>query len=142
MAREVITVVNSVIGEGAKFSGELELDGLVRIDGDFVGSIRRADKVLVGKSGRVKSSIKARVVIVAGSIVGDVCASEVLEILSTALVIGNVKAPLMLVESGVVLHGLCEVMPITPEEGKNMTSPETGKFRVDWHAGGSSQDKR
>lgn len=139
MAREVIAVVNSVIGEGAKFSGELELDGLVRIDGDFVGSIRRADKVLVGKSGRVKSSIKARVIIVAGSVVGDIYASEVLEILSTAFVIGNVRAPLMLVESGAVLHGLCEVIPTPSEENKN-NNLETSLYTVDWHSN-SSQEK-
>lgn len=139
MAREVITVVNSVIGEGAKFSGELELDGLVRIDGDFVGSIRRADKVLVGKSGRVKSSIKARVIIVAGSVVGDIYASEVLELLSTSFVIGNVRAPLMLVESGAVLHGLCEVIPTPSEENKN-NNLENSIYTVDWHSN-SSQNK-
>lgn len=139
MAKEVIAVVNSVIGEGAKFSGELELDGLVRIDGDFIGSIRRADKVLVGKNGRVKSSIKARVIVVAGSVVGDIYASESLEILSTAFVIGNVKSPSMLVESGSILHGLCEVVSIPSEENKT-NGLETPVYTVDWQ-NSSPQDK-
>ncbi|MGL4524848.1 MAG: bactofilin family protein [Spirochaetia bacterium] len=137
MPREVIAVVNSVIGEGARFSGDLELEGLVRIDGDFLGTIRHADRVLVGKTGRVKSSIKARVVVVAGAIVGDIYASESLEILSTALVIGNVRAPLILVENGVILHGMCEVMPHSAENEE--PDPESNSFSVNWQNGTDSQ---
>ena len=32
--------INSIIGEGTRFKGEFDLNGLLRIDGDFSGVIR------------------------------------------------------------------------------------------------------
>ena len=47
--------INSLIGVGTQFNGELELNGLLRVDGDFSGSIQTTGKVLIGNTGRVKS---------------------------------------------------------------------------------------
>ena len=41
-------VVNSLIGEGTRFRGDFDLEGLLRIDGDFEGSVRTKGRVLVG----------------------------------------------------------------------------------------------
>jgi cytoskeletal protein CcmA (bactofilin family) len=123
--------VNSLIGEGARFVGDIELSGFIRIDGDFSGAIRKADKVLVGKTGRVKSSTTARVVIIAGAFIGDIIAEEHLTILSSAIVIGNIKAPVIVMESGVIFHGNCQVtnqnLDIATDEQKNNSS-----FIVNW----------
>lgn len=101
--------VNSIIGEGSMFSGSIELQGLLRIDGDFSGNIKCTDKVLVSKTGRVKSSIRSRVVVIGGAVHGDIIAEERVIVLSTALVIGSIKSPLLAVEEGVLLHGFCHV---------------------------------
>ena len=50
-------MLNSIIGEGTKFKGEFDLDGLLRIDGDFSGIIRSKGKVLV--NGRAECDIYA-----------------------------------------------------------------------------------
>ena len=54
-------VVNSIIGEGTKFRGDFELNGLLRIDGAFEGKIESEGKVLVGRHGSaVAPTIRAR----------------------------------------------------------------------------------
>lgn len=128
--------VNSIVGEGASFTGSIELDGLIRIDGDYLGAIKRADRVLISKTGRVKSSIKARVVVVGGALVGDVIAEERLTILSSAIVIGNIKSPKISIEEGVIFHGLCEVTTKTTEEVEGLES----SFNIDWQEK-STEDK-
>lgn len=132
MATHEDVFVNSIIGEGARFFGDIELDGLVRIDGDFSGAIRKADRVLIGKTGRVKSSIRARVVVVGGAIAGDIFAEERVTVLSTAMVIGNIKTPALSIEEGVVLHGLCDVTEKKPEESKNIA--RNAPFAINWGA--------
>ena len=64
--------INSIIGEGTRFSGELVLDGLLRIDGDFSGSIETTGKVLIGKTGRTECNIIAGTVVVGGVIRGNI----------------------------------------------------------------------
>ncbi len=121
--------VNSIIGEGARFSGEIDLTGLLRIDGDFSGAVWNADRVLVGKTGRVKSSISSRVVVVGGAVMGDIVAKERITLLSTAIVIGTLKTPLLSIEEGVIFHGSCDVVVANEELGHPQKSIQ---FKVDW----------
>ncbi len=102
--------INSIIGEGAVFKGDVSLKGLFRIDGDFRGSIKNADKVLVGRNGRAQCSINAGTVVVGGVVKGDIHSNEKVVVLSTGMVIGNIFTPRLMVEDGVVLNGRCKVI--------------------------------
>ena len=101
--------INSIVGEGAFFSGNISLGGLLRIDGDFTGNIDKADKVLVGKNGRAKCSINAGTVVVGGVVKGDIVAREKVVVLSTGMVLGNIRTARILVEEGVIINGKCTV---------------------------------
>lgn len=101
--------INSIVGEGTRFKGELDLNGLLRIDGDYSGTIRTPGKVLVGKNGRAECSIFAGTVVVGGVVKGDINSTEKVIVLSTGMIIGNVTTPRLIVEEGVILNGKCSV---------------------------------
>jgi len=101
--------VNSIIGEGTRFKGEFDLNGLLRIDGDFTGVIRTKGKVLVGRNGRAECTMHAGTVVVGGVVKGEITSTEKVIVLSTGLVLGNVTTPRLIVEEGVVLDGTCRV---------------------------------
>jgi cytoskeletal protein CcmA (bactofilin family) len=99
-------VVNSIIGEGTKFRGDFELNGLLRIDGAFEGTIESEGKVLVGRHGSaIAPFIRARAVVIGGKVKGNITASEMVTILSTGSVDGDIETPRLLAEEGVVLNG-------------------------------------
>ncbi len=102
--------INSIIGEGTRFSGEFDLNGLLRIDGDFCGTIRTKGKVLIGKNGRAECTIYAGTVVVGGIVRGNIFANEKAIVLSTGIVLGNINAPRFIVEEGVILNGDCKIM--------------------------------
>ncbi len=97
--------INSIIGEGTTFQGDLELNGLLRIDGDFSGTIRTDGKVLVGLNGRAECTVNAGTVVIGGIVKGNVIAREKVLILSTGLMIGNIQAPRLIAEEGVLMNG-------------------------------------
>ena len=100
--------VNSIVGEGTRLTGELDLNGLLRIDGDFIGTIRTANgKVLIGKNGRAKCTITAGTVVVGGALKGNIYASEKVIILSSGIIFGNIYTAKLIVEEGVILDGNC-----------------------------------
>jgi cytoskeletal protein CcmA (bactofilin family) len=101
--------VNSIIGEGTRFKGEFDLNGLLRIDGDFSGVIRTRGKVLVGRNGRAECTMHAGTVVVGGVVKGEITSTEKVIVLSTGLVLGNVTTPRLIVEEGVILDGSCRV---------------------------------
>ena len=124
-------LINSIIGEGTRFRGDLDLKGLLRIDGDFEGNIRTEGRVLVGKGGSARCLIHADTVVVGGVVKGDIKASSKIVLLSTCMVIGNVRAPQLIVEEGVLIHGHCTVSEDTRILS---TAPvgDDGLFSVDW----------
>ncbi|RKX88524.1 MAG: polymer-forming cytoskeletal family protein [Spirochaetes bacterium] len=99
--------INSIVGDGTRFVGDLELNGLLRIDGDFIGNIKTDGKVLIGKNGRAECTIKADTVVIGGVVKGDIVSSGKVVILSTGMLIGNVSTPRLISEDGVILNGLC-----------------------------------
>lgn len=108
--------INSIIGEGTRFKGEFDLNGLLRIDGDFSGTIRTKGKVLIGKNGRAECTLHAGTVVVGGVIRGEIYSTEKVIILSTGLVIGAITTPRLIVEEGVIFNGSCKVATPQPAE--------------------------
>lgn len=116
-------LINSLIGEDTVLRGEFDLNGVLRIDGTFDGNIDGNGKVLVGESGKVKSDIKARIVIIGGTVYGDIKASEMITILSTGKLIGNIETPRLIAEEGMIFDGKCNILEkekhiITSEEAE------------------------
>jgi cytoskeletal protein CcmA (bactofilin family) len=124
-------LINSIIGEGTRFRGDLDLKGLLRIDGDFEGNIRTDGRVLVGRGGRARCLIVADTVVIGGIVKGDIKASGKIVLLSTCVMIGNIRAPQIVVEEGVILHGHCTIT----EDSQILASAPSGEeamFTVDW----------
>jgi cytoskeletal protein CcmA (bactofilin family) len=103
------SIINSIIGEGSEFKGEFNINGLLRIDGKFMGSIQTEGKVLIGKTGEAISDIKAKVVVVGGYVKGNIFAGEKVTMLSTGQVVGNIITPSLVMEDGVVFEGNCVI---------------------------------
>ena len=97
--------MNSVIGEGSMFEGKFYIQGSLQIDGRFEGEIKTQDQLVVGETGKVKTDIYAKKVIVGGTVIGNIEAEEDVALLSTGRVFGNITAPRVNIEDGVVVKG-------------------------------------
>jgi len=102
-------IVNSIIGEGSEFKGEFKINGLLRIDGSFKGTIETEGKVLIGQAGEALTDIHARLVVVGGSVKGNIFATERVIFLSTGRISGNIITPSLVMEDGVSFEGNCTI---------------------------------
>ena len=68
--------INSVIGEGSIFEGKLYIQGSLEVNGKFEGEIKTEGQITIGKTGRVKTNIIARKVIIGGTLMGNIRAHE------------------------------------------------------------------
>ena len=101
---------DTIIGRGTRLNGEFNLDGLLRIDGDFSGTIRSRGKVLVGSNGRAECTIYAGRVVIGGVVRGNIISKEKVRILSTGMVLGNITTPRLIMEEGVIFNGNCRIV--------------------------------
>ena len=97
--------VTSVLGEGVTWKGDLSGSGGIRIEGALEGNITLRGLLVVGETGRVTCNhLKAKVVIIAGAVRGDITAEKV-EIRSTGRVWGDVVTAGFATEEGAFLRG-------------------------------------
>ena len=108
MAQES-TLVNSFVGPGTYVKGQIDVSGLLRIDGDFSGTVKTVGRVIIGSGGRADCTIDANTVVVGGVVRGTIYASDKVIVLESALVIGSVYAPRFICESGAIVDGALHV---------------------------------
>ena len=96
---------NCVIGDGSVFEGRFYVNGSVYIQGKFQGDIKTDDQLIVGENGKVKTDIEARRVEIAGTLIGNITASEEVRLVKSGKVLGNIVTPKLTVEPGVLTSG-------------------------------------
>lgn len=101
--------VETIIGVGTDFKGNLSSKGIVRVDGKIEGDIATGDNLIVGEQGKVYATIKSKSVTVAGEVNGNIECSESLEILSTGKLYGDAKVANIFIDDGAVFDGNCEM---------------------------------
>ena len=99
--------INTIIGKGSAISGNLKVNGFIRIDGDIDGDLETDGNVIVGELARIRGNLTAKSVIVGGIIKGNITASESIKVLSEAAVIGDVISRKVQVEDKATFHGHC-----------------------------------
>ena len=100
---------NSVIGENSVFEGRFYVSGSILIEGKFDGDIKTEDHLTVGPTGKVKTDIYARRVTVGGTLIGNITATEEVDLLANGKVLGNIVTPKLNVENGVLIQGMVTI---------------------------------
>ncbi len=117
---------NCTIGEGSVFDGRFYVNGSILIEGKFQGDIRTDDQLIVGPTGRVKTDIQARRVTVAGTLIGNIAASEEVTLLHTGKVLGNIITPKLTVEPGVITEGKVTITSGQTDDAKKIIEESFG----------------
>jgi cytoskeletal protein CcmA (bactofilin family) len=115
--------LNALLGRGSEFDGKLTFEGTVRIDGKFTGTIVTNDVLVVGEGAKINAEINCGTVIVHGEINGNVKAKNAVELHHPAKVRGNIEAPSLMVEKGVVFEGQCKMEGIGTSAPVSRPSP-------------------
>ena len=97
--------ISAIIEEGCKFEGNLSFNGIARLSGIVNGSIFSNDTVIIADSAIVNADISANIILISGTVKGNIKASSRVEILRPARFEGTIATPSLIVEEGVIFHG-------------------------------------
>jgi cytoskeletal protein CcmA (bactofilin family) len=98
-------VINTLFGPGSVFKGDLNVQGLTRIDGDYIGTIQSTGKILLGQNGRFDGTLSGRIVVIGGALRGNVYSTHKVILLAGCLLIGNVYSPRLIIEENALVSG-------------------------------------
>lgn len=126
---------NCLIGEGSVFEGRFFVDGSIRIEGKFQGEIKTGDQLFIAPSGKVKTDIVAKRVVVAGTLIGNITASEEVNLIESGKVLGNITTPKLVVEPGVVTEGKVTITATISEDVESVIKSSFGEETNDIFTG-------
>ena len=101
--------IKSLISQGSCIEGNLRFTDGLRIDGEVIGDIRAveggASILVISESATVTGQIYADHVIINGRVMGQVHASELLELQPKAKIAGDVSYKALEMHQGAVISG-------------------------------------
>lgn len=112
--------INAFLGADTEFEGKLSFRGAVRIDGKFKGEIFTEGTLIVGESAVIESTIHVSHIIISGEIRGNIIADKRIEIHAPGRVFGNIQAPIIVMDEGVIFEGNCRMQNIEKTEDKKL----------------------
>jgi len=97
------------LGKSIVIKGELSGSEDVTLYGHMEGNIRLPDHTLaIGSDADIRANISARFVVIAGTLAGNVTATEKVEIQASGSVTGDISSARLVVAEGGQLHGKVE----------------------------------
>jgi cytoskeletal protein CcmA (bactofilin family) len=106
----------SHVNEGTEIEGKVTFSGTVLLNGRVRGEIVSNDTLVVGEKGVINASIRSGVVEVSGEVVGNISATERIELHPSCRVYGDIEAPVVTIDEGALLEGQCRMTKLRPAD--------------------------
>jgi len=112
--------ITTLLGRDTIIEGTLTFKETIRVDGQIRGKLISAEGTLiVGENAVLDADIQVAVAIVRGRVNGRVEANQRVEIYAPAQVHGDIGAPAVVIDTGVVFNGNCRMQPELGNTGKS-----------------------
>jgi cytoskeletal protein CcmA (bactofilin family) len=107
----------AIIGKSVMIKGQIFSREDLTIDGEIDGSVELHEhRLTVGPNGKLQAGVKAREVVVLGTIHGNVEASDKIDIRKDAKLVGDIKTARIVIEDGAYFKGSIDI--VRPEVSK------------------------
>jgi cytoskeletal protein CcmA (bactofilin family) len=111
------------IGKAVMIKGQIFSREDLTIDGEIDGSVELHEhRLTVGPNGKLQAGVKAREVVVLGTIHGNVEASDKIDIRKDAKLVGDIKTARIVIEDGAYFKGSIDIA--RPEISKPAAPPQ------------------
>ncbi|HSN05184.1 MAG TPA: polymer-forming cytoskeletal protein [Nitrospira sp.] len=101
----------TVLGKDVTFKGIVHFKGTVQLDSCFEGEVHAKGVLVVGENAVIRGTVSVGTLISSGKIQGTVTASNKVQLLKSAVQIGDVHTPVLLMEEGAYFRGFTEMGP-------------------------------
>jgi cytoskeletal protein CcmA (bactofilin family) len=95
----------SIIASDMTVVGDLETEGVVRVEGRVKGTVRVGSQVLVAAGAVIEGDLHTAEAVVAGQVSGAIVARERVELQATAIVAGDIHTPRIAIVEGAKVTG-------------------------------------
>ncbi|MFA9459618.1 bactofilin family protein [Thiohalorhabdus sp. Cl-TMA] len=120
--------LETMIGAGTSVKGDVTFEGGLRVDGTLEGTITAPDgsgsRLVISDQAEIRGEVQVPNVVINGRVIGNVHASERLELHAQSSVEGDLYYEVIQMEEGAGITGTCSHISTT-KQGKTVAAPAT-----------------
>jgi cytoskeletal protein CcmA (bactofilin family) len=105
---------NTVIGPSILISGKLTGDEDLTVRGRVEGELSLSHTLIVEPSGIVKANVAVKNAIVSGVVVGNIAATESVELTREGRMVGDIRSPRVIIVDGASFRGRIDMGEVEP----------------------------
>jgi cytoskeletal protein CcmA (bactofilin family) len=109
----------ATIGSAMRIKGHIRTPDDLRVDGEIEGSVESHSLVTVGPSGKVDANIKAREVIIFGTVRGNLEVTGKIAVRDQGSLVGNIKTAGISIDDGAYFKGKIDILMPQPKPAKS-----------------------
>ncbi len=123
-------IVYNSLTHGSKIIGKIVADKDFRIDGEIEGDIICNGKIIIGQQGLLKGNIQCTFAEISGRVEGKIDVTDTLSLRENAVVTGEIKTKILIVEPKATFEGTCSMLKNTSiQEVSERTEFTTKKIK-------------
>ena len=116
---------SAALGKNVTVKGQIFAREDLTIDGEVEGTVEcHEHRLTIGPNARVQAGLKAREIIIQGSIQGNVDATDKIDIKKEAKLVGDIKTSRIVIEDGAYFKGSIDISkPQSRAQGQGQQAP-------------------
>ena len=112
---------SAALGKNVTVKGQIFAREDLTIDGEVEGTVEcHEHRLTIGPNARVQAGLKAREIIIQGSIHGNVDATDKIDIKKEAKLVGDIKTSRIVIEDGGYFKGSIDISKPNPNAAKGL----------------------
>ena len=127
-AKDLITSGNTVIGPSILINGKLTGDEDLTVRGRVEGELSLTRTLIVEPSGVVKANVTVKNAVVSGVVVGNIQATESVELTQEGRMVGDIRAPRVIIVDGASFRGRVDMGELPP--GRSLPERTTPRAQL------------
>ncbi len=97
--------VETIVGPSVNVEGDFASEGNIIVKGSVAGSVHTSRHLSVEVGARIMANVRAGSAKISGEVKGNVKVKDTLELTSTARVVGDIDAKVLVIEAGALVYG-------------------------------------
>lgn len=123
--------VETIVGPSVNVEGDFASEGNIIVKGTVAGSVNTSRHLSVEQGAKIMANVKAGSARIAGEVKGNMKIKEVLELTSTARVMGDIEVKTLIVEAGALIAGKVSMPGLESAESRPVRTLKTSTKKAE-----------
>ncbi len=99
----------TLISPGTTLTGDVTSDNDLRIDGQIIGNVTSAAKIIIGATGYVEGHVTGQHADITGRVLGNLTIADLLQLRGSSDIKGNISAGKLQIDPLATFNGQCQM---------------------------------